>query len=389
MSNNSIRIMLWIITGAISLFGLIMVVSTTAGAGAGHGAQYGFIIKQLAAFIIGIGGAMCVSYFGTQRMREFWFIALVTIVTLGMLLAVQVVGQQINGARRWIDLGPINLQPAELAKLSLIVVLAWQLNHVAEKVRLHWHGVLAPCMVFGVAALLVYMTRDLGSVLVMAGVVWTMLFFAKARWLYLTLVGLGMLPLVAYYAVFDTFYRFMRINAFLNPWDSTNAATYHLQQSFIAIGSGGMHGVGLGQSSTFLPEDHTDFIFARVCQETGIIGACVLACLYFIFVVIGLSIANYTRDRHQRLLAIGATMVIGIQAFWNMLVVVGSVPTKGLTLPFMSYGGTSMVVCLLAVGILDAVIRQPVRMQDSLVCSSARLGALTTKRQRRYKTKTV
>ena len=145
MSNNSIRMMLWIITGAISLFGLIMVVSTTAGAGSIEGAQYGFIIKQLAAFVIGIAGAMCVSYFGTQRMREFWFVALVTIVTLGMLLAVQVVGQQINGARRWIDLGPINLQPAELAKLSLIVVfglavksrcgksaftLAWRVNAV-------------------------------------------------------------------------------------------------------------------------------------------------------------------------------------------------------------------------------------------------------------------
>ncbi len=142
-----------------------------------------------------------------------------------------------------------------------------------------------------------------------------------------------------------------------------------------------MHGVGLGQSSTFLPEDHTDFIFARVCQETGIIGAMTLACLYFLFVVIGLSIANYTRDRHQRLLAVGASMVIGIQAFWNMLVVVGAVPTKGLTLPFMSYGGTSMVVCLLAVGILDAVIRQPIRLEDPLACHSARLGAVTTKRK--------
>ena len=389
MSNNSLRIMLWLVTGALAMFGMVMVLSTTAGAGSIEGAQYSFIIKQIAAFIIGIAGAMCVSYFGTGRMRQFWFVAAATLITLGMLIAVQIIGNQINGARRWIDLGPINLQPAELAKLSLIVILAWQLNHVAEKVRLHWHGVVLPLMAFSVAAILVYLTRDLGSVLVMAGVVWTMLFFAKARWLYVTLLGLGMLPLVAYYAVFDTFYRYMRINAFLNPWDSTNAATYHLQQSFIAIGSGGMHGVGLGQASTFLPEDHTDFIFARVCQETGIIGAMTLACLYFLFVVIGMSIANYTRDRHQRLLAVGASMVIGIQAFWNMLVVVGAVPTKGLTLPFMSYGGTSMVVCLLAVGILDAVIRQPIRLEDPLSCHTARLGAVTTKRKRRLKTKAV
>ncbi len=387
MNNKSLRVMLWLVTGIISLFGLVMVVSTTAGSHATDGANYGFIIRQIAALIIGVIGAACLSYFGTVRMRKLWFVSLIMLVTIGMLCAVQVIGLEVNGARRWLDLGPINVQPAELAKLTLIVVLAWQLNHVAEKVRLHWHGVLVPMILFGIAAVLVYMTRDLGSVLVMAGVVWTMLFFAKARWLYVTMVGLGMLPLVAYFAVFDTYYRFMRINAFMNPWDSTNAATYHLQQSFIAIGSGGMHGVGLGQASTFLPEDHTDFIFARICQETGMIGALILIALYFLFVVIGLSIANHTRDRHQRLLAVGATMVIGIQAFWNVMVVVGAVPTKGLTLPFVSYGGTSMVVCMLAVGILDAVISNPIRLEDRLMSQTARLGAITTKRHKRYKTK--
>lgn len=389
MSEKSLRVLLWLITGVITLFGLVMVVSTTATSHTTTAMQYGFIVRQIAAVVIGLGGALALSYFGTQRMRHTGFIAMVMAMTIGLLLAVQVIGLEINGARRWLDFGPINIQPAELAKLSLIIVLAWQLNHVAEKVRLHWHGVLVPMAVFGIAAVLVYLTRDLGSVLVMAVVVWCMLFFAKARWIYVSLVGLGMLPLVAYYAIFDTHYRFMRINAFMNPWDSSNAATYHLQQSLISVGSGGVHGVGLGQSSTFLPEDHTDFIFARIAQETGLIGAMLLVVLYFLFVVVGLAIANHTRDRHQRLLAVGATIVIGVQAFWNILVAIGAVPTKGLTLPFVSYGGTSMVVCLLAVGLLDAVISKPVRMGDQFETQALRLGALTTRRQRRYKTRTA
>jgi cell division protein FtsW len=389
MSDKSLRVLLWVITGVITLFGLVMVVSTTSTSHTTTAMQYGFIVRQFAAVIIGLIGAFFLSYFGTARMRQTWFIALVMLLTIGLLLAVQVIGLEINGARRWLNLGPVNIQPAELAKLSLIIVLAWQLNHVAEKVRLHWHGVLIPMLVFGIAAVLVYLTRDLGSVRVMAVVVWTMLFFAKARWIYVTLVGIGMLPLIAYYAVFDTYYRFMRINAFMNPWDSTNAATYHLQQSLISVGSGGVHGVGLGQSSTFLPEDHTDFIFARVAQETGMIGAMTLVVFYLLFVLVGLAIANHTRDRHQRLLAVGATIVIGVQAFWNIMVAIGAVPTKGLTLPFVSYGGTSMVMCLLTVGLLDAVISKPVRMGDHLETQAVRLGALTTKRQRRYKTRTA
>lgn len=377
--------MLWSLTGILCLFGMIMVVSTTAGSGSADATNYSYITRQALACVIGICGALCITYFGTERLRHPAFITMLIVGILGLLLAVQIIGTEINGARRWISLGPINVQPSELAKLALIIILAWQLHNVAEKVRLHWNGVLMPSLFFCIAAALVYMTRDLGSVLVMAGVLWCMLFFARARWLYMTIIALGTLPLVAYYAVFDTFYRYQRINAFVNPWDDTNPATFHLQQSLIGIGSGGMHGVGLGQAATFLPEDHTDFIFARICQECGLIGAMVLVTVYFLFVIAGLSIANYSRDRHQRLLAVGATILIGIQAFWNMMVATGLVPTKGLTLPFVSYGGTSMVVCLLAVGVLDAVIRRPVRVLENSVATGTRLGAMTTKVVRKRK----
>jgi cell division protein FtsW len=214
---------------------------------------------------------------------------------------------------------------------------------------------------------LVYLTKDLGSVVVMAVVLGAMLVFAGAPWWYLLTVSLPCVPALVYLTVFQVSYRRDRLLAFLDPWNAEGPAAYHLRQSFIAIGSGGLFGVGLGQSSAklaFLPEKHTDFIFAVICEELGLAGALTVAVAYLALVITGLLIAAQARDRFLRLLAIGATMVIGTQAFWNMLVVIGAVPTKGLTLPFVSYGGSSVVVCLALVGVMDVVARANVRARQ-------------------------
>jgi len=170
-------------------------------------------------------------------------------------------------------------------------------------------------------------------------------------------------------------YRRDRLLAFLDPWHADGPAAYHLQQSFIAIGSGGLFGLGLGQSVakySFLPERHTDFIFAVICEELGLVGGLALAGVFLLLVWTGLAIAARAQDRFLRLLAVGATVVLGTQAFWNMLVVVGAVPTKGLTLPFISYGGSSVLVCLALVGVLDAVARANTRTQHN---NLSRIGA--------------
>ncbi len=373
-----LRFAFWFLAILLCGMGMVMVASTTAGMGGGvrESLNYSFLAKQALALVVGLIAAGCVSWFGSERLRKVWVVGLVAGVSLVTLIAVHIVGREVNGAKRWIDFGPINVQPAELAKLALVIVAAWHLTRVAERVRVFWHGIFIPLLAFAVFAGLIYLTKDLGSVVVLAAVLGAMFFFGGARWDYYVGLGAGCLPAVLYTAVYQVAYRRDRMLAFLDPWNSEGPAAYHLRQSYIAIGSGGMMGVGLGQSSAkmaFLPEKHTDFIFAVICEELGFVGAFGVATAFLLLIIVGLAIAQQARDRHQRLLAIGATMVIGVQAFWNMLVVVGAVPTKGLTLPFISYGGSSLVVCLVLVGIVDAVARSAARSQRRT--TGGRIGA--------------
>ncbi|MHC5068193.1 MAG: FtsW/RodA/SpoVE family cell cycle protein [Planctomycetota bacterium] len=393
LPNHVLRLILWLTTISLCGMGLVMVTSTTTGKGS-DGLEYGYLLRQVVAMSAGFGAALVLSRCGLGLLRRGWMVLAMVAASILMLLVARFAMRPVNGAWRWIDLGVVSIQPVEIAKLSLIGCLAWYLVRVQERVRLSWHGALIPGIGFCVMAGLVYQTKDLGSVMVMAVILMAMLFFARARWGYMALVGLCSMPLICYVAVFQTAYRRERILAFLDPMNPDNAAAYHLRQSFIAIGSGGMNGVGLGQGmskNAYLPEHHTDFIFAVVAEELGFIGAVALAAGFLVFAWTGFAIAARTRDLHMRLLAVGVTVLIAVQAFWNMLVVTGALPTKGLTLPFVSYGGSSVFVCLVAVGILDAVIRAcPVLEVASTghgsTASRARIGAVTTRRYRRART---
>jgi cell division protein FtsW len=381
MTARWLRIQLWFLVVVLCCFGLVMITSTTAMgtnvvAAGGDGITYAFLIKQAIAMAAGAIVAMVIGGMGAERLRQGWVVALVVVGALGSLALVHVIGREINGAKRWIDLGPINLQPAELAKFAIVIAAAWHLSRVAERVRSSWYGIVVPLFGFVLVAGLVYLTKDLGSVVVMAVVLGAMIVFSGAPWWYLVIIGGLCAPAVIYSTVIQVSYRRDRMLAFLDPWNSEGPAAYHLRQSFIAIGSGGLFGVGLGQSTaklSFLPEKHTDFIYAVICEELGLIGALSVAAAYLLLVYTGLLIAAQARDRHLRLLAIGSTVVLGTQAFWNMLVVTGAVPTKGLTLPFISYGGSSVVVCLALIGVLDAVAQANVRATNRT--SNSRIGA--------------
>jgi cell division protein FtsW len=379
MSAKWLRFQMWAVVAALCGFGLVMIASTTGTLGVKDGGvTYGYIVKQAAAMGLGVVMAILVSAIGVERWRDGRLVSLAVLGTIAALAAVLAVGRSINGARRWIDLGPINLQPAELAKFALVVAAAWHFGRAAEKVRSYFHGVLLPMAGFAVVAGLIYLTKDLGSVLVLGLVLAAMLAYAGAPWLYFMAITLASAPALVYVTVFSEGYRRDRILAFLDPEKYDGPAAYHLRQSFIAIGSGGLFGVGLGEGSTklgLLPEKHTDFIYAVVCEEFGMVGAIALAAAFLVLVVTGLLIAANTRELHQRLLAIGATMALGIQAFWNMLVVTGAVPTKGLTLPFISYGGSSVLVCLALVGLLDAVARANAERSLKASTTSVRIGA--------------
>jgi cell division protein FtsW len=375
MAVKWLRAQLWILIAMLCGFGLVMVASTTATMGKDGAITYAFIVKQAGAMVLGLGLAAVVSTIGAQRWRRPEFVAGAYGLTVFALLMVLAVGRSINGARRWIDLGPINLQPAELAKFALVVAAAWHFSRSAERVRSTFHGVLLPLGGFAVVAGLIYLTKDLGSVLVLATGLTAMLVYAGAPWLYFTTLSLLAAPAGLYFTVFSEAYRQDRILAFLDPEHYDGPAAYHLRQSYMAIASGGLFGVGLGQSSstlTFLPERHTDFIYAVVCCEFGMAGGLLLAFVYLALVGTGLAIAAHARDLHHRLVAVGVTIAIGLQAFWNMLVVTGGVPTKGLTLPFISYGGSSVLVCLGLVGLLDAVARSTIRAGVAATATAAR-----------------
>jgi cell division protein FtsW len=382
MTARWLRIQLWFLVVGLCCFGLVMITSTTAMgtnviAAGGDGITHAFLIKQALAMAVGAIIAMIIGGMGAERLRHGWVVALVVVGALGSLALVHVIGREINGAKRWIDLGPINLQPAELAKFAVVIAAAWHLSRVAERVRSTWYGVVLPLAGFALVAGMVYMTKDLGSVVVMAVVLGAMTIFAGAPWWHMLSIAVLCAPAVIYSTVIQVSYRRDRMLAFIDPWNAEGPAGYHLRQSFIAIGSGGLFGVGLGQSTakmSFLPEKHTDFIFAVICEELGLIGALGVATAFLLLVYTGLMIAAQARDRHLRLLAIGATIVLGTQAFWNMLVVTGAVPTKGLTLPFISYGGSSVVVCLALIGVLDAVAQANVRSSTNRTTTS-RIGA--------------
>ncbi len=355
MNPTWLRIQLWILTGALCAFGLVMVASTTAGTGG-----IGMVVKQGLCMGVGIAGAVLVSWYGLAGLRRARTAFAVAGLAVVGLLAALTIGREINGARRWIDLGGFNVQPAEIAKLAVVLAGAWWFARCAERVRAAWEGVLVPLIGFTVLGGLVFATKDLGSVVVMAVALGGLLTFAGANAWFYAGIAVSCLPAAAYVAIFRESYRMERILAFMDPNGTEGPAGFHLRQSIIAIGSGGIFGAGLGESVAklgFLPEDHTDFIFAVICNELGMVGGLTLALVYLWLAGIGLLIAARSTDLQARLIAVGATLIIATQAFWHMLVAPGGVPTKGLTLPFISYGGSSVVVCVVLIGILDAVAR--------------------------------
>ena len=376
------RSLLWILVTALCAFGLVMISSTTGmmvGKDAAQVVTYKKILVQAIAMFGGLAAAVIISrYVGAERLNRTWLVATIVAGTMGALAAVLVVGREVNGAKRWIDLGPINLQPSELAKIAVVIGAAWYFARYAEKIRSIWHGVLVPLLGFAVLAGAVYATKDLGSVVVMAVVLTAMIAFAGASlWYYLGLM-LMFLPLGVWQAAWSVGYRRDRMTSFLDPLHMDGPTAYHLKQSFIAIGSGGLFGAGAGQGVSkldFLPEHHTDFIYAVVCEEYGLVGGLGLAGLYFALIATGLAIAWQSTDLHRRLIAVGATVVLGFQAFGNMLVATGAVPTKGMTLPFISYGGTSVFCCLVLVGLIDAVARAEALARAADPLRPSRVGA--------------
>jgi cell division protein FtsW len=340
---------------ALTCIGVVMVYSSSAiMAAEKFNDGFYFLKRQLLYTLIGFVLMAGAAYFKYQNWRKLAIITLIGSIALLSLLFVPGLGVKVGGALRWLKLPGFNLQPAELVKLGLVLYLAHSLTRKKEMVRSLAKGYLPYMIVLAALLLLLLKQPDLGSAMIIAGVALSMLIVAGVRWLYILPTLLMSLP-VLYFLVMNVDYRRRRILAFLDPWEDPFDTGFQIIQSLVAFGKGGVLGQGLGigeQKLFYLPEAHTDFIFSVIGEELGLVGVLVVASLFLLLVLCGIRIALQCQDPFGRNLAFGISLLLGLEAFVNLAVCMGLLPTKGLALPFISYGGTSLVVSLVAVGIL-------------------------------------
>jgi cell division protein FtsW len=348
------------ITLILALVGVVMVYSASAVV-AGirlHDSWY-FLKRQLAWLGVGLLLMHVVSRLDYGIWRKLAIPLLLLTTTLLVLVLVPSLGSAAKGARRWLHVGPINVQPAELTKFVVVMYLAAYVSKKQDRLTEFARGLLPPLIILASLSALVLLEPDLGTVVVMGLVVVTMLFLAGARIKHLGLLALCSLPTVAA-LILGSPYRRRRVIEYLYGAKDPTGAGYQINQSFLAFGSGGPFGVGLGEGKQklfFLPEAHTDFVLALIGEELGLVGSATIVLLFGLFVLKGFQVAGRARNQFGRHLAMGITMLIGMQALVNVGVVTGLLPTKGLTLPFVSYGGSSLVANLLGVGILLSISR--------------------------------
>ncbi len=346
--------------GALVLFGALMVFSASAVMAADryNNGNY-FLLRQLAWAGVGLVAVAILMHMDYRRLASPLVVFPALALEFILLVAVLLVDRSHN-THRWFHLGFISFQPSELAKLILTVFLAFFLDLRKGEVN-DWKHTLAPItLVAGVMAALVLWGRDLGTTLALGLILSAMLFAAGLDLHYFALAGVPALG-VLYWVIFHSKYRHDRILAFLNPYADPLGKGFQILQSYIAVGTGGITGVGLmegKQKLFFLPEPQTDFIFSVIGEEWGLIGTLVLVAVFAVILVRGLRASAGCKDDFGRLLAMGLTVMIVGQALVNMSVALGLLPTKGIPLPFISYGGSSLLVNLVAVGILLNISQQ-------------------------------
>ncbi|MDG2201662.1 MAG: FtsW/RodA/SpoVE family cell cycle protein [Phycisphaerales bacterium] len=290
--------------------------------------------------------------------RRVAAIMLVLSIALLALVHVPGIGREVNGARRWLTIGPIGFQPSEVAKWSLVIIIAWYASTNAMVLHRFRRGFL-PGMGLAVLLVLPVVTEDLGTAVLMLIVALSLLVATGCRLLHAaTLLPFAAMGFVA--AVLVSPYRVDRLRAFLDPYSDPQGIGYHILQSMSAISGGGLAGRGLGNSVQkfgYLPEDTTDFIFAIICEELGVAGVLVIVTLLIAMLVVGRRIARDARCIHQKVLVLGIMLTFGLQALMNLLVVTGLAPTKGIALPLLSWGGTGWLATSACLGLVWAVDR--------------------------------
>ncbi|HEX7408662.1 MAG TPA: putative lipid II flippase FtsW [Candidatus Binatia bacterium] len=353
---------LWLLIAAAGLTGLGIVMVFNASyffAQDRYGDPLIFFRKQL--FALGCGAALLliVSHLRLEWFERIAYPAFILIMVALALVFVPGVGLTRGGARRWIGIGPFSFQPSEFAKIIVVLYLARSIARKRERMTEFFTGVVPHLVVVGLCALFVVVQPDFGTAAILVLVLVLMLYGGGARPAHLMGLALTTLPVVGF-ALVRAPYRWRRILAFVDPWRYSQDIAFQLVQSLISFGSGGLTGIGLGgskQKMFFLPEAHTDFIFALIGEELGLVGALAVLALFAVVGIRGFRIALRHPDPFASMLALGLTLVILLEAVVNVGVVLGLLPTKGLALPFLSYGGSALIGTLVQIGILASLSR--------------------------------
>lgn len=340
---------------ALTCFGVVMVYSASSVMAVKKFHDGFFFLKRQGIYaLLGFGVMTFAMMYDYEKWRKYAVPLLFGCMVLLVLVFVPGIGGTAKGASRWIRLPGFNFQPSELAKIALIFYMAYSIDKKQEKVKFFSTGFLPYMVLLAILLGLLLKQRDMGAALTLVTVAILMLFAAGTRPRYILGMVVLALPFVCYLVMTES-YRLRRIKAFLNPWQDPTDSGFQIIQSWLAFGNGGLIGQGLGEGKQklfYLPEAHTDFILSVVGEELGLVGVLVIAAMFFLLVQRGIRVALYAQDDFGRYLAFGIVVLLGIEAFVNMGVVTGLLPTKGLALPFISYGGSSLIVSLFAVGVL-------------------------------------
>ena len=315
--------------------------------------QY-FIKKQLVFVVLGLISMVILTKIDYTTWKKAAYPGLILSLIMLVLLFIPDVGLKRGGATRWLNLGLFSFQVSEMVKIAMVVFLAHLLARKAHLLKKFSRGVLMPSVITAVVIFLILLEPDFGTAVIIASILILMLCLAGSRMTHLMFLAAAFIP-VGVWLIFHKGYRLARLTVFLDPWKDAGNTGFQIIQSLISFGSGGFGGVGIGdgmQKLFYLPEPHTDFILSIIAEESGFIGVSIVIILFSIFVFRGFMIAIKAPDLFGTLLAAGLTMVIAMEAFINIAGVMGLIPLKGLALPFLSYGGSSFVMSMIAIGIL-------------------------------------
>lgn len=364
---NSIDMPLLIVVILLLATGLVMVLSASAPSSlAKYGNSYNYVWKQAVAALIGLGLMYFFSKHDYRKFKKLYKVIYVISILLLFTVLIPHIGVSNNGARRWIKIGPMQLQPSELTKIGLIIFLAGYFTDEKNNVNSFFKGVIVPLICVLVPIGILYKVQNhmsAGIIMLMITIVIIIMSGINIKYI-ATLLGAGIAGSLGFLLIKDKMdlgFRSDRITAWKDPFAYSSTVGYQTSQSLIAIGSGGLFGVGLGKSTQkylYIPEAHNDFIFAILAEELGFVGCAFVIMLFILFTIRGIVISLRSQDLFGSLVAIGITTLISSQAILNIAVVTNSIPNTGISLPFLSYGGTSLMILLGCVGILLNISRQ-------------------------------